>query len=767
MSTTSATVVATVVVGWAVACPATPSHAQEPAARTWAVRTVDLASGLPVGSVFLSFPHQEATRVTDDRGLAQAPEAMGTVRVLATRLGYTDMDTVVAVPSDGSVVEFGLDRSAVALAPLTVEAERRMTSRELHRTIFEREVVVGAVAMTQAEIKVVPTVGEPDVFRSLQAAAGVTSVSDLGGQLFVRGGDGGQVSVLVDGAPVFGPYHMFGMFGAFNADAIEATEFYKGSLPARYGGSLSGVVAARHRSGGADRTRVSGGLSLVGIRFAADGALPWGELRWMAAGRRASVDVARLNIPYSFHDFNLGLQAHPAAEHRLRLSVFASDDDYAWRFGDADESATLQSRWKNFAGSANWSWVRGNRLASDFTLYHSRYRGRMALGGSEESPTTTSVISTTGLRASIAVRGEVSGLRAGLSIEGGPVDLVGTGTGGYMTGDASRSYLHGSAFVEVERWVGPLRLAPGIRAGVETKASRTFVEPRFSARFRKKSFALSATLDRTYQFLSVLRDAVYTLPGAPMWFVHETSQPASVADGASVALDLWRGDDWTASLAGWARRFRDVPYWRADTSREFAELEFSNGAARGFEAMVQRHSGRVRGWVSYQWARVRLTDAEAANFHPPWDRRHEVDGTLALTLPSGVEASLRVVIGTGTPFWFPATSYRKAVYDPFFGAALTSPRLFHVSNAGEVPVWSQVQGRVPLYARYDATVRYRIRWGGWEIVPFASVVNLADRRNVLLYDDLGGRPSPGDDAEQYLPMEQLPRIPFVGIDFRF
>ena len=765
--TTNATFVAAVAVwlGSAVAAQADSSRAQVPPPGAWVVRTVDRTSGKSVGSVLLAFPDHNATRITNDRGLTSAPEAVGTVRVLATRLGYADLDTLVQVPQDGSVVEFRLERAAVALPPLTVAAERRMTSRELHRTMFDREVVVGAVGMTQAEIKAVPTVGEPDVFRSLQAAAGVTSVSDLGGQLFVRGGDGGQVSVLVDGAPVFAPYHMFGMFGAFNADAIETTEFYKGSLPARHGGSLSGVVSARQRSGGSDRIRVSGGLSVVGLRIVADGSVPWGDLRWMAAGRKATVDVAKIGIPYSFHDLNFTLQAHPGAAHRLRLSVFASDDDYRWLFGENRESATLNSRWKNFAGSLGWSWVRGNRLAVDVTGYHSRYGGRLALGGSSSSPATTSGIEATGLRSSISVRGELTGLRAGVAVEGGPVELIGSELGAYMTGDASGSYLHGSAFAEVERWIGPFRLTSGVRAGVENKASRVFLEPRLAARYRQESFAVSATLDRTYQFLSVLRDALYTLPGAPMWFVHDSSRPASVADGASLALDLWRGDAWTASLAGWARRFRDVPHWRADTSRDFGELEFNDGSARGFEATVQRHSGQVRGWITYQWARVAFADVEGADYYPQWDRRHEVDGTMSLTLSSGIEASLRAVVGTGTPFWLPSGRYVTSVYDPYFPAAASVERRNHYTGAsGGIPLWSQVQGRVPLYARYDATVRYKVRWGAWEIVPFASVVNLADRKNVLLYDSFGeglaGRPI-------YTSLDQLRRIPFIGIDFRF
>lgn len=117
MTTTSATVVAAVAVGLPAAGPAAPCRAQASAPTAWAVGTIDLASGLPVGNVFLSFPDQQATRITNDQGLTPGPDATGTVRVRATRLGYADMDTTVVVPDDGSVVTLALRRSAVALAP--------------------------------------------------------------------------------------------------------------------------------------------------------------------------------------------------------------------------------------------------------------------------------------------------------------------------------------------------------------------------------------------------------------------------------------------------------------------------------------------------------------------------------------------------------------------------------------------------------------------------------------------------------------------------
>ncbi len=600
----------------------------------------------------------------------------------------------------------------------------------------------------------------------MQAFAGVSSLNDYSGQLFVRGGAGDQTRVLLDGAPVFAPYHMFGLFGVFNSGAIEATEFYRGSIPARYCGALSGVVSARSRTGNARGTSASGGVSFLGARVAASGAAPWGGVRWMAAGRKASVDVARVSIPYSFEDLNLGLEAHPAERHRLRVSLMASGDEFAWRFGD-DAKSSLRSAWENLASSLSWSWVRDDRLASGVTAYYSRYRGDIGVddtGGS--GPATENRVAVAGLRANVTLRGETAGLRAGVAFEAGPVDLRGFRPGAYMEGDASRSYLHLSAFAEAERSLGPVRLAPGVRVGAERRASRRFVEPRFSVRWRADAFALSLSLDRTYQFMSQLADARFDPPGAPMWFVHPGEHPASLADGLSVSADAWRGDAWTAAAAAWTRRFRNKPYWRPGQPRDLAALEFHDGTGHGIEVTVRRHSGRVRGWLSYQWARVAFQDGDGAEYFPAWDRRHELDGTVTTRVAGQLDVSVRATVGTGAPFWFPAGFLSLVRYDPnqrsVFGRTFFE-RLV-TDQAGTVTFWSSVQGRVPLYARYDISLRYALRWGSWEVIPYASVVNVANRVNVLRYYG-HTRSRTGEDT--LLSERQLPVVPFLGIDFRF
>ena len=517
---------------------------------------------------------------------------------------------------------------------------------------------------------------------------------------------------------------------------------------------------------------MSGGLSYLGLRFASDGALPWADIRWLAAARTASVEVVRIGLPYSFYDLNFALQAHPSEDHRVRLSFFASEDEFAWEVFETRRASTLDVGWANLVSSLSWSWVGSDRVTSEATAYFSRYRGRQQLGGSTTSPVTRSGISAAGVRARIALKGDRTGARVGLSLEGGPVDLEGSGSGGFVTGDASRSYMHASVFAEAERYAGPFRITPGIRAGVETQASRSFVEPRLSVRFQTPVFAVSASLDRTYQFLSVLRDNYAAGPSAPAWFLRAPEQSASRADGASLSFDSWRGEEWTGSVAVWARRFTSIPHWRPTRSRDLSEIEFHDGRGRGVEVTLRKHGGRVRGWISYQWSRTSFTDTLGSAYLPRWDRRHEAEGTLTLDVTNDLVVSIRGNVSSGTPFWFPLSDQRLLGYGSL--QRKESEGGYWYGRDALYTLWSDKQGRMPLYARYDASVRYTFRWGKWRIEPFVSAANLFDRRNVLAYDfpALHGGGAPGDTPpEEQTPRlsyrRQLPRLPFFGINIRF
>src|SRR5260370_12621429 len=91
--------------------------------------------------------------------------------------------------------------------------------------------------------------GEPDLIRQIQVLPGVTTVGEAASGYNVRGGSVDQNLILYDGMPVFNSSHVFGFFSAFNAEAIRDVSFYRGGIPAEFGGRVSSVLDIRSKKG--------------------------------------------------------------------------------------------------------------------------------------------------------------------------------------------------------------------------------------------------------------------------------------------------------------------------------------------------------------------------------------------------------------------------------------------------------------------------------------------------------------------------------------
>ena len=101
---------------------------------------------------------------------------------------------------------------------------------------------VSEIVLAPAQLRTMPNIGEVDVFRSLQLLPGISGVSDGSSGLYVQGGTPDQNLVLFDGMTVYPVDHFFGLFSAFNDDAIKDIQVYRAGFPAKYGGRLASVV---------------------------------------------------------------------------------------------------------------------------------------------------------------------------------------------------------------------------------------------------------------------------------------------------------------------------------------------------------------------------------------------------------------------------------------------------------------------------------------------------------------------------------------------
>src|SRR4029077_13623617 len=96
---------------------------------------------------------------------------------------------------------------------------------------------IGQTRLTMRELKRAPALlGEADLIKQVQILPGVTTVGEAASGFNVRGGSVDQNLILYDGLPVFNSSHVFGFLSAFNPEAVRDASFYRGGIPAEYGG---------------------------------------------------------------------------------------------------------------------------------------------------------------------------------------------------------------------------------------------------------------------------------------------------------------------------------------------------------------------------------------------------------------------------------------------------------------------------------------------------------------------------------------------------
>jgi ferric enterobactin receptor len=267
---------------------------------------------------------------------------------------------------------------------------------------------IGVVTISPAQVVALPSLGEKDIFRSLQLMPGISATNESSSGLYVRGGTPDQNLVLFDGFTVYKVDHFFGIFSAFNANAVESTTILKGGFDSKYGGRISSVVDLVGKTSNKQEIEMGGGASLLSYNAYIDG--PLGKKgTFMIAGRRSyqSPFSKRIRDKYNtraaagppggpmgmftseplswFYDVNARATYSPGAKDTLTLSLYHGKDNF-------DNSRTIQmpsfganqnrdlngdikdsSNWGNTGSSLSWHRAWAPVFSSQLTLAFSRY----------------------------------------------------------------------------------------------------------------------------------------------------------------------------------------------------------------------------------------------------------------------------------------------------------------------------------------------------------------------------------------------------------
>ncbi|MCW5910976.1 MAG: TonB-dependent receptor [Cyclobacteriaceae bacterium] len=236
---------------------------------------------------------------------------------------------------------------------------------------------IGQIQLTMREMKRAPAfMGEVDLIKQVQTLPGVTTVGEAAAGFNVRGGSVDQNLVLFDDMPVFNSSHAFGFLSSFNHEVVRDVSFYRGGIPAEYGGRNASVLDIQSRDGNFEKWAGSAGIGLVTSNVAAHGPLKkdktslLGSFRstysnWLVNSIRTDYIDLR-NSSVKFYDGTLKLSHKFSEKTMLAVSGYSSHDAFSL-------SGDTTYQWNNFVLASRINHRFSESLNAEFQAGFSRY----------------------------------------------------------------------------------------------------------------------------------------------------------------------------------------------------------------------------------------------------------------------------------------------------------------------------------------------------------------------------------------------------------
>jgi hypothetical protein len=668
--------------------------------------------------------------------LGAATNAAGYYSIAGIQPGtYTAVFTFIGFREQLVEITLGVGenrRLDVDLAPGGVEIDEVVVTAD---AIEEREArSIGAARLSTETIRRLPTVFEPDVFRSLQFLPGVKSASDFSSGLYIRGGSPDQTLILLDRNTVYNPTHFFGFFSTFNPDAIRDVRLYKGNFPAEYGGRLGSVVDVYNKDG--NRRRLDGTMSvgLLASRGLIEGPFKGGS--YMLAVRRSTLEplLAALNsqdidgIPESFwfYDLNGKLNFDITRDDRLSVAFYGGSDNLELSLFD---EASIDLVYGNRTIAATWTRLFSTRFFSNITFAGSQYFSRPEFFIAGTPFERRNLVDDYSVKADFEfVPDDRHRLKGGL-------------WGGRFLFRLRESFdeelslmeripsLYAAAYLEDRfRFAPRFELQAGVRANYYEAGDHLRVEPRLSLEYQPSAVTrLQVGYGRYHQFLTLITSELFS--GFDIWLTTGEGVPPSYGDQFGAGIKTVIPGGLNLDVEGYYRTMRGLfeldPFVPDVSGLEYAELfRFGSGYAYGLETFVERTRGRITGFAGYTYGITRRRFPNVNDnrfFAPKYDRTHDVDLVLNYRLSRGWQLTTAFTYGTGQAYTEPFGLY-KLVDDPFGGTA----RSVLVSNYNNA--------RLPPYHRLDAGFSRTGRFFGFADYELQlQVINVYSRRNIWFY----------------------------------
>ena len=625
-----------------------------------------------------------AGTTTNTYGFYSLTVADGDYELVAQFIGYTPVTKKISL-SQNIKVNFSLETTSTEIEQVVVQGEK------LNKNLTRPD--MGMEKLQISTIKSIPALfGETDVIKSIQFLPGVGTSGEGFIGYNVRGGGTGQNMMLLDEATVYNAAHLFGIFSVFNNDALKDVKFYKGGMPAEYGGRLSSLLDVHMKEGSPQKFGVNGGIGLLSSRLTIDGPILKDRCSFIVSGRRSYMDIFfplyRDEIPDDtklyFYDMNAKVNFKVNDNNRLFASGYFGRDvmNYA---------GVMQIDYGNRTLTTRYNHLFSDRLFSNLSVIYSHF-----MYGLEESDTRwESSIRDWNAKADVTFFATPQNtLKTGGQLtyhKFTPFTVTaGANSPNYMKNVSQHNKsLEYAAYVSHETKIGGiidvdygLRMSMFQNFGkaevvnldenynaVDTTRHTSGVfntykglEPRISVNWRVTDKAsVKANFQQTYQYVHLASTTMSPLP-IDSWFASNPNVKPERCRMVSLGyFQNTQNDMYAFSAETYYKKMYDVVDFKdhADmfVSDDIAtQIRTGQGYSYGLELMLKKQEGKFTGWVSYTYSRT-FTKVETINdneYYPSnYDKPHDLSVVATYDVLPRLHVSLNWVYSTGAPRTLP------------------------------------------------------------------------------------------------------------------
>lgn len=658
-----------------------------------------------------------------------------------------------------------------------IEINLALSDSEMHEIVVESvraevgRFIAGLETIHPSDLARVPM---PDVTYDLAGylltLPGFVSTGDRGGQLFVRGGTPTQNLVLLDGIPIYQPFHIVGFYSAFPAEIISYTDVYAGGFGAQYGGRISSVIDIATKNGNKKRIQASGSIAPFLSGFRIEVPVVENDVSLLVSFResvieRLAPELLGEELPFRFGDLFAKFHAFLTSMSTVSFTLLRTfDEGNVLAKGTADEMGNRNSSWNNYAYGVQYLYMPPDypamfefashvtHMDSEFRLTEEEFR-ESEVDGFTLKMRYHYLLGDTQIHAGIF--GNLNRFTYRLSHSQKPINAAVTSGGGFVD----------MRFIIADR----LRIEPGVRVESFSHGLKMSVGPRIRATLQPagnlSKHQFSVAWGRYFQQIVGLNNEQDVSDVFTIWAAVPKGSPVPEA---THIIGGWKGRvfPWLElTVEGYRKWLKNLafPVFTEDVVGKTSFGQVS-GDAKGLDFKTEVNLPAFYAGVSYSLAEVKyertmgnqrrilipgvqtVLQFDSSDFHPPHDRRHQINAMAQFEFGKN-KLSVRWQFGSGLPFTQVNGYYRRL--DPESlpeSDGLTQPGETFVSRS------TLYGGRLPPYHRFDISFERRFTFDRIDVTLQVGVINVYDRSNIFAYNIFSG------DR-----VDQLPLIPSVGI----